>query len=105
VQVELVVQQVRTPAQMVVQVLSREQASQLCLQLVAVAQVSPGETVALVVVQQVDQQLVHQALLELERLDKVLTVVPVAMETVPVLLRNGVAAVAVAQVQLVALLH
>jgi hypothetical protein len=32
-------------------------------------------------------------------------VVPVAMETVPVLLRNGVAAVAVAQVQLVALLH
>jgi hypothetical protein len=105
VQVELVVQQVRTPEQMVVQVLSREQASQLCLQLVAVAQVSPGETVALVVVQQVDQQLVHQALLELERLDKVLTVVPVAMETVPVLLRNGVAAVAVAQVQLVALLH
>jgi hypothetical protein len=105
VQVELVVQQVRTPEQMVVQVLSREQASQLCLQLAAVAQVSPGETVALVVVQQVDQQLVHQALLELERLDKVLTVVPVAMETVPVLLRNGVAAVAVAQVQLVALLH
>jgi hypothetical protein len=51
VQVELVVQQVRTPEQMVVQVLSREQASQLCLQLVAVAQVSPGETVALVVVQ------------------------------------------------------
>jgi hypothetical protein len=105
VQVELVVQQVRTPEQMVVQVLSREQASQLCLQLAAVAQVSPGETVALVVVQRVDQQLVHQALLELERLDKVLTVVPVAMETVPVLLRNGVAAVAVAQVQLVALLH
>ena len=67
--------------------------------------VSPGVTVALVVAQQVDQQLVHQAQLEREPLDKVLTVALVATATVLALLRNGVVAVAVVQVQLVALLR
>ena len=104
-QVVQVVQPVRTPAQMVVQVLLQEQASQLFLQLAAEAQVSPGVTVALVVVQQVDQQLVHQTQLEREPQDKVLTVAQVATVTVLVLLRNGVVAVAVVQVQLVARVH
>ncbi len=98
-------QQVRTPEQMVVQVLSQEQASQLFLQLAAVVQVSPGVTVALVVVQQVDQQLVHQTQLEREPQDKVQTVALVATATVLAPHRNGVVAVAVVQVQLVALLH